>query len=236
MKELVRKYIRQIIKESFLTENVTDVHDFFEILDSSVRESFGQIKTGVYDLDMDKIKPSMYRKALQEFTRFRAFHSFPTKYIIIWKNMVLENIAKLNAWTSIMGHTSSFPYEEFHDTFNYNEETDEEGEGEFKQWVEAQDMSMKEAEYDYDIITDFLVENYEWDDKFPTFSNGQLLLSDFGLGPLLELAMEMIPQQKPEDVIVSINKILDVAHQRSDLAELFIQGGSSSLDNVTYNQ
>lgn len=59
------------------------------------------------------------------------------------------------------------------------------------------------------------------------------MISDYGTEPLMKLGYEMARQEKPEEIIVTINRILDVAHQRSDLAEIFIEGGSASLDYIS---
>jgi hypothetical protein len=37
----------------------------------------------------------------------------------------------------------------------------------------------------------------------------------------------------PEEVLVLINKCLDIAHCRGDLASMFIQGGSSVLSQIS---
>lgn len=235
----MRKLIRKILFEKFLynsliKEDITDEHDYYEILDDKVGEAFYQIKKGDYNLKMRKINPNMYKKALQEFMKFKDFPHFPTKYIFQWKKLVLENIATLKAWTEIMGHSTSFPFDEFHDTFNYNRETGE-NDGEFSDWVKEKGMDYNDCEYNYTCVNNFLSDVYKFYDEYPVFSNGQLLLSDFGLPKLLDLAVEIIPQQEPTEIIITINKILDVTHPRSDLAELFIHGGSDSLDDISNN-
>jgi hypothetical protein len=65
------------------------------------------------------------------------------------------------------------------------------------------------------------------------YSNGHWVLSDYATEPLEELAIELDIAETPEEIIVVINKILDVSHQRSDIAELFIKGGSNSLDVIS---
>lgn len=230
-----RRLIKKLLYESLLREDITDEYDFFEILDDAIREAFMAIKNRKLTLDMRKINPNIYKKALQEFVKFRGFPHFPTKYIYQWKRLVLENIATLNAWTAIMGHTNSYPFEEFLDIFNYNYDTGEDNVGEYIQWLESKGMNFDDCKYSYECVTEFLDEVYNFDEEYPTFSNGQFLLSDYGLPKLLELALELVPQQEPEEIIVTINKILDVTHLRSDLAELFIEGGSASLDGISNN-
>lgn len=64
-------------------------------------------------------------------------------------------------------------------------------------------------------------------------SNGQLMISDYGLQPILKLVMEVRRQSTPEQKLITLDKMLNVVHQRSDLAELFIQGGSTTLNDIS---
>ena len=61
------------------------------------------------------INPSMYEKALQEFTRYGHFQRFPTKYIYQWIGIIMRNTAILIANTNLAGHSNSFSYDTFLD-------------------------------------------------------------------------------------------------------------------------
>lgn len=61
------------------------------------------------------INPSMYEKALQEFTRYGHFQRFPTKYIYQWMGIIMRNTAILIANTNLAGHSNSFSYDTFLD-------------------------------------------------------------------------------------------------------------------------
>lgn len=69
-------------------------------------------------------------------------------------------------------------------------------------------------------------------------------LSDYGLEPLLKLLYELLNSDDMDKELIIIDKILNVVHQRSDIARWFIEGGSSSLsmisgyagDNATVNE
>lgn len=145
---------------------------------------------------------------------------------------------KLYSLTEIAGHTSHFPWDEFFDVFDYNHDTDENNSGEYSKWF----YMIKKEEPDNDDFDEinsfyatnrFLDEVKHIDDYLPLFSNGQYLISDYGLEPLFKLGEELEKQHDPNNILVIINKILDVTHQRSDLAELFIEGGSKSLDYIS---
>lgn len=57
--------------------------------------------------------------------------------------------------------------------------------------------------------------------------------SDYGLEPIEKLIANYRQNMKPEDVLVLINKILDVYHCRGDLASLFIEGGAKTLSRIS---
>ena len=58
-------------------------------------------------------------------------------------------------------------------------------------------------------------------------------ITDYGLKPLRALATELYAENNPMKKLVLIDKILNVVHQTSDLAEWFIQGGSASLNDLS---
>lgn len=54
-------------------------------------------------------------------------------------------------------------------------------------------------------------------------------LSDFGLKPLEELLVQLLSATTPEEKLLIIDRMLNVVHQRSDIAEWFVEGGKRSL-------
>ena len=63
--------------------------------------------------------------------------------------------------------------------------------------------------------------------------SGQAYISDYGMQPLLTLVGELRRETKPEDKLVTIDKMLNVVHPRSDMASWFIEGGSNSLSKLS---
>ena len=242
-----------ITEQQFVTliEQTTAEHEFNSLLHSTVFEVFNSIAQK-QKIRFFKIKPTQYKQALMEFMRYRDFFRFPVKYILKWKDDVLYGISLLTALTEINGHSQHFPYDEFYDTFDYQESyisnqynlfdgglTEVTPTGEFTTWSKKRFEETRNKEYlkkyNWDTIYEFLEDIHNIDDYIPFFSNGQPVLSDYGVQPLLDLAEKLVNQTDPKDIIVTINKILDVTHQRSDLAELFIEGGSESLDWISNN-
>jgi len=227
----LKKLIKETLHKRLLKEDIDSIDDYFEMENDAIYDVFSDFKTHT-TTKFDKIKPSMYHNALRDLVAHGKLMRFPEKYVYRWKKMVMENIAKLNAFTSIYGHTSYFPFEEFHNLFNHNEETGEDRGGEYDKWLEAKGLDPQDHEYDFGEAYEFLDEVYKIEEFEPTFSNGQSVMSDFGLEPLRKLAAKIAVQQNPKDILVTINKILDITHMRSDLAELFIEGGTKSLDFI----
>ena len=58
-------------------------------------------------------------------------------------------------------------------------------------------------------------------------------ISDYAMEPLMNLAVELQKAEKVEEKIVILDKILNVVHQRGDIAAMFIQGGSHSLNQLS---
>jgi len=58
-------------------------------------------------------------------------------------------------------------------------------------------------------------------------------ISDYGLKPLETLLGQLVRSNKPEDDVPIIDKMLNVIHQRSDIASWFVEGGSASLSALS---
>jgi len=63
-------------------------------------------------------------------------------------------------------------------------------------------------------------------------SYGNWLLSDVAIQPLESLLYELLAEEDDAKKLYWIDRILQVAHQRSDLSRLFVEGGSASLDEI----
>ena len=79
-----------------------------------------------------------------------------------------------------------------------------------------------------DEMKDRFFEDYLTDPK-----TGHLYISDYGLPALMTLASKLYVEQVPEKKVVLIDSILNVVHQRSDMASWFVQGGSNALSQLS---
>lgn len=196
-----------------------DYYDFFNDMSSSVSDllyEFQENKNRGITRKKWKVIPSnQYKTALQEFVKYGEFMRFPTKYIYQWEKIIIKNTLSIDAGTQLFGHTSIFPSEEVLIFLGYDEESDE--------WAELYN--------NFDFFNEKLDEIgfYDW----MTLPDGSDAISDYGLDPLFKLLRELEDKNTAEEKIVVINKILDVYHQRGDLASAFIEGGSKSLYKIS---
>jgi hypothetical protein len=58
-------------------------------------------------------------------------------------------------------------------------------------------------------------------------------ISDYGLEPLEQLLNQLLHAGSPEEKLLIIDQMLNVVHQRSDIAEWFVEGGSQSLSKLS---
>lgn len=172
------------------------------------------------------INPSMYQQALTEFTKFGKIEHFPERYIYQWMGIIMRNTAQLRANTSLAGHTPWFPYEDFSDflsSYLGNEDWD----------IVDQNINYtdKNDEEKSENIFDFCdrIGLYDWMEA----PDGSYAWSDYGLEPIEKIISEYDDNKTAEEVLVLINRILDVYHCRGDLASLFVQGGSKALTQVS---
>lgn len=125
-----------------------------------------------------------------------------------------------------------YSYYESTDPFKlYNEELDS-----IKQWEDRNDSKVTVDKNSGQITS--TTEKYkilEWFGLYDwsTAPDGSDAWSDYGLEPIEQLIANYHQNMKPEDVLVLINKILDVYHCRGDLASLFIEGGSNALSRIS---
>lgn len=182
-------------------------YDAYYVLDEFFNEAQSKQDWGVL------INPEMYIKALREFSRFGKLtnSSFPSKYVYQWMGIIMKNTAILGANTDLAGHSMSFPGDIV---------------AEFAKKIDG--ITIGE---DYNDGSKWLYKKglYDW----MQMPDGSDAWSDYGLSPLWDIINEYNEDLPPEDVLVLVNKALDVAHCRGDLASIFIQGGSKVLTKIS---
>jgi hypothetical protein len=122
------------------------------------------------------------------------------KGILEIKKNILNNISRLHVTNALAGHSQNDPTEMI-ERAGFDEQID----------LEDDDTAHK-----------FFWEYMEDDD-------GSAYISDYGLPKLEALYPALYNEQDPERLLYIIDKVLNVVHQRSDLATVFIEGGTKTL-------
>lgn len=87
------------------------------------------------------------------------------------------------------------------------------------QWSE---LSAEEAEEMLDGFEEFAIDK----------DSGQWRISDM-IDKLVDYALDIIQAESPEDKLVAVDKTLNFAHQRSDMASWLVQGGKYTLNELS---
>lgn len=68
---------------------------------------------------------------------------------------------------------------------------------------------------------------------FCDFTNGQPMVTDYGLKPLEKFLMNALREDDYGRKLCWLDAMLNVYHQRSDLTEMFVEGGSTALSELS---
>lgn len=226
LKKMIKEYVKNIVCEFIQQKNILfesysqgtkSFDDFLSEYDEwSVFSMFQSNEKPFTNL----INPTMYQKALSEFVKFGKFINFPTKYIYQWMGIIMTNTSIIASITNIAGHSSYLPIDSFIN-FYFNNSEDE--------WQEYKNQIGEDS--DYEAMYTFLDEKGFWD--WAVLPDGSSAYSDYGIEPLYEICQEYDENKSPEEIIVLVNKALDITHCRGDLASAFIIGGAKTLSQIS---
>jgi len=268
------KSLNKIIKEEyikFLKENYDDNDvdwNYFEEQDDIKANIFRDFlynnnPTFTKHIPWKVIPFLRLKKIWEDYMKFGFVRD--TKGVEIIEKIMVENTVKINVITTLLGHTSQNPdedYKEYIDPFideqircYFQKPVDKNqlqinfknpSKGYIKpkgtkpcdvhpfirEFIEeniTENMNVEDIKNKvYDEITNRFTWDYTEDPK-----SGQAYISDFGLTPLLTLVSQLRNERKPENILVIIDRMLNVAHQRSDLANWFVEGGSHALSQLS---
>jgi hypothetical protein len=71
-----------------------------------------------------------------------------------------------------------------------------------------------------------------WMSNYFTDKRGGFLLTDYGLPKLEKLYGDIFTANTDEEKLYAVDKALNVIHRRSDLASMFVEGGSKTLNII----
>jgi hypothetical protein len=151
------------------------------------------------------IDPQQYATALKEYMHYGFLNRFPEEIIKGWGKGVLYNIIQLYGNTILAGHTDYIPLEEINDFLG----TD------FDSWGGLNKYLDKMGLYDTMILPD-----------------GSDAWSDYAFQEYFNYVEELIKEKDFCKKLIIIDGIIDVSHQRGNLASMFIKGGTPALKKI----
>jgi hypothetical protein len=176
------------------------------------------------------------------------------------KEIMINNTMKINIMTNLAGHTQWGDEEAFQENIGYW--VDEQLNCIFDKYFDNPNGGYKQKENTSECNTQihqfaqkFIDENYnpesmdredirnmlydEMKERFfkyymedPEHKMGGFI-SDYGLKPLVTLLGQLVRNTTAEQDVVTIDKMLNVVHQRSDIASWFVEGGSRALSQLS---
>ena len=185
-------------------ENYNEYDLFWEFLDDK--------KKGIAVKQWNLIPKEQYWNALRNYMQYGDAFRTPDYLIDNWLNLVVNNTVILYYMTVAAGHDQGFIDDEvLEDCFFGEEGCTLSG---YDDWAKYLDEI---GFYDWCVLPD-----------------GSDALSDYGLTPLWNIIQNLSDNPTKSEKLIAINRCLDVAHCRGDLASMFIEGGSKSCYEISH--
>lgn len=211
IKKLVMEAI-SLLKESsdYIYDIISDLMD-----ETDACALFNQFmkdkKNGVARIRFALIPKEQYRNLLVRYMSSPETARIPGNVVKDWfENIIVKNSCIIKTFNSLFGYSTHFPGEELADATGIPELEN------FEKGSEYLDR----------------IGFYDW----ATLPDGSDAISDYGLQPLFEILKEYTPNSTPEEILVLINRALDVYHCRGDLASAFIEGGSRTCSQISMDE
>lgn len=191
--------------EDFVSVNYEDLPDMRSLLG----EFFEDKSKGVPHYQWKLIPKEQYHNALKMYMRDGKDFKFPKRILEDWLNLILYNVTILDIMTELAGHTSYFDYYTLNDIF-YGDDVV------IVDYDSAYEVLEKEGFYDWAVLPD-----------------GTDAISDYGRKPIYDILGNLPDFPSSEEIIIAINRCLDIVHCRGDLASAFIEGGAKSCYQIS---
>ena len=197
------------LKENKLNESIEDLEDVFE--EKTHFELLNDFsldkKHGIKQKQWNLIPAQQYHTLLKRYMESPIIARIPYNVVNNWfLNIIVPNAIDINNITDFAGHSGYFPSEDVSDYFG----VDIEGYGDGCEYLDSIGF------YDWCVLPD-----------------GSDAWSDYGLKPLFDIINLYNPNMEAGEILILINRCLDVVHQRGDLSSAFIEGGKHSCDYIS---
>lgn len=167
-------------------------------------------KNGIPQKRWNLIPAEQYHTLLKRYMESPEMARIPASVVNHWfKDIVAPNAITVEYMTEFAGHSGYFPGECIGQVLGA-------GENDYIGYDEGWKILDEEGFYDWCKLPD-----------------GSDAWSDYGLNPIFALMKKFNENADPAETLILINRILDIGHQRGDLASAFIEGGSKSCDYIS---
>jgi hypothetical protein len=217
--DAIRKAVREILNESLTMESEDIDWGLYELMDEVKHEQMSAFHRAMMNEKPDDsegrhlkarqewnvVDFSMLKRQWEEYMKWGKVLPRYEKTIEAIERTITENILKVTVNTELAGHEQNSPIEEWMEFFDGMQQEEKE----------------KMAKYMDDYFGDWILENGQW------------RISDYGLKPLHKLLAQLRKEFDPSKKLPILDRILNVVHQRSDIASWFVEGGSSALSQLS---
>lgn len=198
----------QVARMQQINEQWSRVYDLMEdYTHADLLEEFIRDKrNGITVKKWNTIPFEQYRNVRERFLQNPEMARIPLNLVMSWFDIIVHNTLSISYITDFAGHSQYFPEDDI--MYVFSEQVDGFHDG--CKFLESQGF-------------------YDWA-KLP---DGSDAWSDYGLSPLYKIIDEFSENMEAGQIMILIDRALDVGHCRGNLASAFIEGGSKSCSTVT---
>jgi len=247
---IINDEILKLINEYYNYDSYYD--SYFTIRDNIINDFFyNNTPDFKKNMPWNIIKFNRLKKIWEDYIRTGVVRD--VKGLDDIKSIMINNVIKITIITELAGHTSNSYDDYFNEIYDnwfnsnvgclYNKNIED-----FNKLINTchnsvhpfiikylsnECVELPEKDKLYTIILDKIKDRffyYYCDD--PKHEMGGYI-SDYGLMPLHKLLKKLLENNTPENDVLTIDAMLNVIHQRSDIANWFIEGSSSSLNSLS---
>lgn len=163
---------------------------------------------GIRQKHWDVIPKEQYKNLLLRYMNAPSPDAarIPKDIVDKWfRDIIVHNTIAIEYITAFAGHTQYFPIDTVEDYYDTNLDG-----------VDYYDFLDRKGFYDWCVLPD-----------------GSDAWSDFGLSPLYNIIKEYRANMEGWEILLLINRCLDVWHHRGDLASAFIEGGHRTCAEIS---
>jgi len=218
----MKSFIQQLLKEGLKKISEEDDVDWnaYEMLDEARHSVMSEFLSVIEREQPSEEKPLQARQPWEEVS----FSVLQRQ----WEEYMKHGFVKPNYAKTIDGIERIFTI----NTFKVRANTELAGhsaEDPVYIWKEF----LEGTKYDNENIDKFIEYLDYWFGDYITEPHGQLRISDYGLPKLEKLVFDIRKVHDVSKKLPILDRMLNVVHQRSDIANWFVEGGTSSLNKLS---